>query len=186
MDRIYVVKMPDGSIRNIVAARELRPPIAEQIDAEGVMTPAIPAETLAEYDADLIANAFQSTDLAAGVVVATIASADIPDDSLETYWDLENNQPVQKNGRTRLFRDQWEWDGTKITVTAQNKNAVQLDCLRKARDMLLQESDGPMLRETETNGTNVAALKTYRQALRDLPQNHAVDPINALWPVKPV
>ena len=62
--------------------------------------------------------------------------------------------------------------------------------LRKERNFLLNQSDWEMLKALET-GVNADALKTYRQALRDLPStatptlddNGNLQNVN--WPDKP-
>lgn len=56
--------------------------------------------------------------------------------------------------------------------------------LRAERNRRIAETDWEIVRHKEL-GTNVpAALKTYRQDLRDLPANTS-DPINPAWPTKP-
>ena len=53
--------------------------------------------------------------------------------------------------------------------------------LRAQRDRLLAESDWTVLADSPTP---TAAWKTYRQALRDLPDN-TTDPFNVVWPTPP-
>lgn len=61
---------------------------------------------------------------------------------------------------------------------------IDLQALREERDRLLAETDWEIVKHKEL-GTNIpAALKTYRQELRDLPENTS-DPANPTWPVKP-
>ena len=56
--------------------------------------------------------------------------------------------------------------------------------LRAERNRRIAETDWEIVRHKEL-GTNVpAALKTYRQELRDLPANTS-DPANPVWPTKP-
>jgi hypothetical protein len=52
--------------------------------------------------------------------------------------------------------------------------------LRRERDRLLTETDYLAL----SDSTLTDEMRTYRQALRDLPANTA-DPANPVWPVKP-
>ena len=56
--------------------------------------------------------------------------------------------------------------------------------LRTKRDQLLAETDWEIVKHKELGTTIPAALKTYRQELRDLPANTS-DPANPSWPVKP-
>ena len=61
---------------------------------------------------------------------------------------------------------------------------IDLQALREERNRRLAETDWQIVRHKEL-GTNIpAALKTYRQELRDLPANTS-DPANPTWPVKP-
>ena len=55
-----------------------------------------------------------------------------------------------------------------------------LEKLRSKRNQLLSETDYLALADS----TLTDEMRTYRQALRDLPAN-TVDPANPVWPVKP-
>ena len=57
---------------------------------------------------------------------------------------------------------------------------LQLEKLRADRNRLLAETDYLALADS----TLTDEMRTYRQALRDLPANTA-DPANPVWPVKP-
>lgn len=57
---------------------------------------------------------------------------------------------------------------------------IQLQNLRAERNRLLAETDYLAL----SDSTLTDEMRTYRQALRDLPANTA-DPANPVWPVKP-
>ena len=57
---------------------------------------------------------------------------------------------------------------------------VDLERLREERNRRLAETDYVAL----TDATLSEEMRTYRQALRDLPAN-ASDPANPTWPVKP-
>jgi len=52
--------------------------------------------------------------------------------------------------------------------------------LRRQRNQLLTETDYLALADS----TLTDEMRSYRQALRDLPAN-TVDPANPVWPVKP-
>ena len=56
----------------------------------------------------------------------------------------------------------------------------QMAALRAKRDQLLAETDYLAL----SDATLTEDMRTYRQALRDLPANTS-DPANPTWPVKP-
>ena len=57
---------------------------------------------------------------------------------------------------------------------------VLLEQLRSKRNRLLSETDYLAL----SDSTLTDEMRTYRQALRDLPAN-TTDPANPVWPVKP-
>jgi len=56
----------------------------------------------------------------------------------------------------------------------------QMAALRRQRNQLLTETDYLALADS----TLTDEMRTYRQALRDLPAN-TVDPANPVWPTKP-
>ena len=56
----------------------------------------------------------------------------------------------------------------------------QMKEVRRQRDQLLSETDYLALADS----TLTDEMRSYRQALRDLPAN-TVDPANPVWPVKP-
>lgn len=56
----------------------------------------------------------------------------------------------------------------------------QMKALRRQRNQLLTETDYLALADV----TLTDEMRSYRQALRDLPAN-TVDPANPVWPVKP-
>jgi hypothetical protein len=58
--------------------------------------------------------------------------------------------------------------------------SLQLKQLRQHRNRLLTETDYLALADS----TLTDEMRSYRQALRDLPAN-TVDPANPVWPVKP-
>jgi len=59
-------------------------------------------------------------------------------------------------------------------------NGKALEALRAKRNQLLAETDYLALADS----TLTDEMRSYRQALRDLPAN-TVDPANPVWPVKP-
>ena len=82
----------------------------------------------------------------------------------------------------------YDADGNTVTldagaVTAETitvVNARDLAALRLKRNQLLTETDYLAL----SDATLSEDMRTYRQALRDLPANTS-DPANPTWPVKP-
>ena len=53
--------------------------------------------------------------------------------------------------------------------------------LRRQRNKLLKASDWSVLPDSKAD---IDAWKSYRQALRDLPES-VTDPLDAIWPTKP-
>ena len=90
-------------------------------------------------------------------------------DGVITWVDAEQTQPTdaQVAAETTRLDGQRDWDA-----------------LRTKRDQLLAATDWEIVKHKELGTTIPAALKTYRQELRDLPANTS-DPANPSWPVKP-
>ena len=90
-----------------------------------------------------------------------------------------------------IFADTTDDDGN-VTTAADNEAAykARIDAeaaasVRSERDRLIAETDWVVVMAKET-GTNIAAaMKTYRQALRDLPTTEAGFPHRITWPTKP-
>ena len=92
-------------------------------------------------------------------------------------------------------------NGNKVQFTAEEETARDaeeqawadaaparaLADLRSKRDRLLQSSDWEIMQELEKGNAISDNMKTYRQALRDLPDGKdTVDKCNnATWPTKP-
>ena len=79
-------------------------------------------------------------------------------------------------------------DGT-ITLQAdpakvQAKIQQAWTALRTQRNQLLAASDYPQLQDAHLSAEKKSAWFTYRQSLRDLPEN-ATDPTQVTWPVSP-
>ena len=82
----------------------------------------------------------------------------------------------------------YDADGNEVTLDADAvaaetitvDNARNLASLRSQRNQLLAETDYLAL----SDATLSEEMRTYRQALRDLPDNTS-DPANPTWPVKP-
>jgi len=88
------------------------------------------------------------------------------DDSLGVF-DANGNQ---------IELDQALVDAAAIEVSAEKA----LASLRRQRNQLLAETDYLALADS----TLTDEMRSYRQALRDLPAN-TVDPANPVWPTKP-
>ena len=92
-----------------------------------------------------------------------------------------NGNVVQFTAAEETARDNEE------TAVANAAPARALTRLRQDRDRLLQTSDWEIMQELEKGNAISDEMKTYRQALRDLPNGKdTVDKCNnATWPTKP-
>jgi len=92
-----------------------------------------------------------------------------------------NGNVVQFTAAEETARDNEE------TAVANAAPARALTRLRQDRDRLLQLSDWEIMQELEKGNAISDEMKTYRQALRDLPAGKdTVDKCNnATWPTKP-
>jgi hypothetical protein len=72
------------------------------------------------------------------------------------------------------------------SIVESETNALALQVLRRARNDLIKATDFALLPDAPSSIIEkLDAIKTYRQALRDLPANTA-DPKNVSWPVSPI
>lgn len=95
----------------------------------------------------------------------------------------------------RRFRNAWTVQAGVLTYDMTKARALRMTEIRRARDARLAASDGPMLRVQEQDkAPEIAALKAYRQALRDVPQTtdlsslttpDALDAFEPVWPTEP-
>lgn len=84
----------------------------------------------------------------------------------------------------------WDTDGVTEIQSQKNVKAViakhnpddRWDKVRAQRNALLSASDWTQMPDAASK--NKAAWATYRQSLRDIPQNNT-DPDAIVWPVKP-
>ena len=96
------------------------------------------------------------------------------------YHNINGNN-VQFTAEEETARDNEE------TAVANAAPARALARLRETRNRLLQASDWEIMQELEKGNAISSDMKTYRQALRDLPNGKdTVDKCNnATWPTKP-
>src|SRR6056300_2055666 len=89
---------------------------------------------------------------------------------------IEDGFGVKDADNNQIELDQALIDAAAIEVAAEQA----LSSLRSKRNQLLTETDYLAL----SDSTLTDDMRSYRQALRDLPAN-TVDPANPVWPVKP-
>jgi hypothetical protein len=92
-----------------------------------------------------------------------------------------NGNVVQFTAEEETARDNEE------TAVANAAPARALADLRSKRNSLLQTSDWEIMQELEKGNAISDNMKTYRQALRDLPngKDTVAKCTNATWPTKP-
>ena len=92
-----------------------------------------------------------------------------------------NGNVVQFTAEEETARDNEE------TAVANAAPARALARLRETRNRLLQSSDWEIMQELEKGNAISDDMKTYRQALRDLPngKDTVAKCTNATWPTKP-
>ena len=92
-----------------------------------------------------------------------------------------NGENVQFTAAEETARDNEE------TAWANAAPARALADLRDKRNRLLQSSDWEIMQELEKGNAISDNMKTYRQALRDLPngKDTVAKCTNATWPTKP-
>ena len=92
-----------------------------------------------------------------------------------------NGNNVQFTAEEETARDNEE------TAVANAAPARALADLRSKRNRLLQSSDWEIMQELEKGNAISDNMKTYRQALRDLPngKDTVAKCTNATWPTKP-
>jgi len=81
------------------------------------------------------------------------------------------------------WQEQWiETDATAEQIT--ERTTAKANDARAERDRLIAETDWIIVKAKETSTTVATAMKTYRQALRDLPSADGF-PHTMTWPTKP-
>lgn len=81
---------------------------------------------------------------------------------------------------------QHEWAEEDYSSTIQDiTNILAMDRLRMERNSRLAECDWTQLADAPLDSGKKSEWAAYRQALRDLPEQEALDLENPNWPVKP-
>lgn len=81
--------------------------------------------------------------------------------------------------------DNWEWSVEAIPAPTPEEEESELAAkVRAQRDELISETDYLLMADYPISEEELAAVKTYRQALRDVPQQDGF-PNDVVWPEKP-
>ena len=95
--------------------------------------------------------------------------------------DLNESNPTLSSNQ---WLQTWSVTAASSDEIAQRTTDKQAE-VRAQRNQLIAETDWVVVMAKET-GTNIpSAMKTYRQALRDLPTTEAGFPHTMTWPTKP-
>ena len=98
-----------------------------------------------------------------------------PDFNVQTHKCIGKN-PELKNG---TYTQKWETK-TKTSAEKTQDDSDQWAKVRNQRNQKLTDSDWQMVKALET-GEDASDLRTYRQKLRDIPQDQN-DPFSISWP----
>lgn len=160
-------KHPSGALRIIMAA----PDGSIAVDAPALVTRRWVTDVL-DDDGDVIDQEVHSEQVELSEIPAAFTKhkARLESMGFEILNDGATGAdlPNERAGQSRRFRNSWRWDGTKIEPDLPMCRAQVLAEVRSERDARLAATDGAAVREIE-RGRPDAALTTYRQALRDLP-----------------
>jgi len=115
------------------------------------------------------------SDIRTAFNVVEVKETSKPDFNAQTHKCVEKT-PELKNG---------EWTQVWETVAKTSDEKTKADSeqwveIRNERNQKLQETDWQMVKSLEL-GENAAGLKTYRQKLRDIPQEQT-NPFAITWP----
>lgn len=82
--------------------------------------------------------------------------------------------------------ENWEWSVEAIPAPTPEEEKSELEAqVRAQRDELIAETDYLLMADYPISAEQLADVKAYRQALRDVPQQDGF-PNNVEWPEKPV
>ena len=103
--------------------------------------------------------------------------------------DIEMRELVKKFAQEEGYREKrgedLSWSIERIPEkTAEEKKAEAEQMARSKRDALLSESDYYLQPDYPSTQEGLNAVKAYRSALRDVPQQECF-PLSVEWPVKP-
>jgi len=94
----------------------------------------------------------------------------------EQYTDLQDNCDASESGGVVTIIKSAEW--------LENKNNEAWRKIRKERNKLLKDSDYMILADAPVDETQKQEWTTYRQVLRDIPQDYD-SPDEVVYPDKP-
>ena len=100
--------------------------------------------------------------------------------STDSILRKEDNAVIPFDEANSDYQEYLEWAKTN---TAEGIDAITWDEVRKTRNSLLKSTDWTMISDTSVDQT---AWKTYRQALRDIPETYKdKEPSEVVYPTQP-
>lgn len=117
-----------------------------------------------------------------------------PEDGFCAYFTQENGsqqrfdlEPTEENYAVfvKPFVDQWQAKNAEMEdEKADQADEIAAAEVREKRDQLIAETDFYMMPDYPISAENLEAVKSYRQALRDVSQQEGF-PLSVTWPEKP-
>ena len=104
------------------------------------------------------------------------------------------NKPLSKREVKRYITDLQEQNSTlrieneilKAQVIGLDEAQINtIEAVRIERDRRLKETDYIVMSDSQASAACVTAFQTYRQSLRDLPNQQDFDAADFTWPTKP-
>lgn len=112
-----------------------------------------------------------------GTISGVNAAVDNDDEGfLDGQYDAIEYKVVDGQAVAKTDAEKQSYDDT--------RNAETLDSLRDRRNALLAQSDWTQANDSPLSASKRTEWATYRQSLRDLPNNTS-DPANATFPTEP-
>ena len=137
---------------------------------------------IAQSNLEEIIPTVELSDLNALVSAGYVEYDYTPQPDSKVDFTKEYVEDTQEEVATGQWRNKWKLVSRTMTTAEENsaKSRGFIE-LRKTRNYLLSKTDF----YANSDVTMPDNVKTYRQALRDLPANTA-DPFNVTWPTNPV
>lgn len=107
----------------------------------------------------------------------------------QTPRDIEMRSLIQKFSQEEGFRekrgDDLSWAVEKIPEKAEEEKLAEAEeQVRSQRDSLISDTDYLLMDDYPIGSEDIAVVKTYRQELRDVPQQEGF-PYDVVWPELP-
>ena len=99
---------------------------------------------------------------------------------------LDENGDVITPAISEVSHKEYHFSAEYVVVQTDLGNSVEMEQVRIKRDQILSSCDWTQLVDSPLDSAKKAEWATYRQSLRDLPDQTGFDPLNPTWPNQPV